>query len=242
MNEQEISAMVREFAPIIREYVDSVTAPLIARIAELEARPAPEKGEKGDAGESVTAEQIASLVSTEVTKALEAPAYVMSLASLAAKDAASFIPTHKDAIEPLLARIAELEAREPIHGEKGECGSQGPQGEKGEAGQSVTPEDLSPLIKSAVVSTLQDEQDGFLGKLLDQAQATISEHVETAVARIPIPKDGATGDRGERGSSFTCGDGLPEFDGTDGDAYLDLKTGNVYAFKSSQSPQPSTSL
>jgi hypothetical protein len=40
-----------EMTAIVKGYVDRATAPLEKRIAELEARPLPEKGEKGDSGE-----------------------------------------------------------------------------------------------------------------------------------------------------------------------------------------------
>jgi hypothetical protein len=40
-----------EMTAIVKGYVDRATAPLEKRIAELEARPLPERGEKGDPGE-----------------------------------------------------------------------------------------------------------------------------------------------------------------------------------------------
>jgi len=47
MHDSEIDALAKGMVPFVREVVTEATAPLIARIAELEARPT----EKGDVGE-----------------------------------------------------------------------------------------------------------------------------------------------------------------------------------------------
>lgn len=119
------------------------------------------------------------------------------------------------AIEPLLARIAELEAREPIHGkdgiqgdkgeqgipgssgERGEAGPegpQGPQGEKGEAGQSISTEDLAPLIAGAVAKALESSGEAFVAKA-----------AERAAALVPAPQDGRDGEPGPAGEKGDAG-------------------------------------
>jgi hypothetical protein len=49
MKTEQIKAMIVELAPVIREFVAAEQAPLLKRIAELEARQ-PERGEKGEPG------------------------------------------------------------------------------------------------------------------------------------------------------------------------------------------------
>lgn len=49
MNRSEIAALAEGMVPFVRECVSEATAPLTARIAELEARPA-EKGAAGEQG------------------------------------------------------------------------------------------------------------------------------------------------------------------------------------------------
>lgn len=55
MNQAEITALAKGMVPFVREVVAEETAkavePLVARIAQLEARPMPERGEKGERGD-----------------------------------------------------------------------------------------------------------------------------------------------------------------------------------------------
>jgi hypothetical protein len=117
------------------------------------------------------------------------------------------IPEVKAAIaaaqKPLIERIAEIEAREPVKGEKGDPGEAiiGPPGKDG-----PTIDDIEPLIDRAVagIKLPLDGKDGADGTsitlddvapLIDKAVAEIQE----AVAAIPAPKDGRDGLDGRDG-------------------------------------------
>lgn len=47
----DMAVLAEEIAAIVSEEVERSTAPLVARIAELEVRPSPERGEKGEPGQ-----------------------------------------------------------------------------------------------------------------------------------------------------------------------------------------------
>ena len=75
------------------------------------------------------------------------------------------------ALEPVLARLAVLEQRQP---------------EKGEPGKSVTVEDVTPIIEQAVsnaVSKIPPAKDGKSVTVEDVAPL-----IESAVSAIPVPK------------------------------------------------------
>lgn len=95
------------------------------------------------------------------------------------------------ALAPLQARIAELEARDPVAGPPGEKGESGPRGEDG----------ASP------------EPEAVAAALLPIAGDIISDAVAKAVAALPAPEKGDTGERGEKGE--------PGKNGTDGEAGAD---------------------
>ena len=48
MKHRELSALAAAIVPAIRDYVDTVFAPLVDRLKFLEERPGPAKGEKGE--------------------------------------------------------------------------------------------------------------------------------------------------------------------------------------------------
>jgi len=99
MNNREVASLMRGIAPVIRGFVESATAPLVAEISVLEARE-PIHGKDGKDG---------------VDGKDAAPLSAEALA-----EHANVLVTRETA--PLVGRIAALEAREPIHGEKGEPG------------------------------------------------------------------------------------------------------------------------
>lgn len=71
-------------------------------------------------------------------------------------------------VAPLLARLAQLEATQPVPGERGEKGEQGepgPQGERGADGVTPAPEDLEPLVQKvfAVHAPLLKGEQGERG-------------------------------------------------------------------------------
>ena len=86
----------------------------------------------------------------------------------------------KEATAPLIKRIEELEAREPV---------------KGEDGKSITPEDVAPMIAAEVakaVAAIPAPKDGESVTVEDVAPL-IGEQVKAAVDAIPKPKDGRDG-------------------------------------------------
>ena len=89
----------------------------------------------------------------------------------------------KEATAPLIKRIEELEAREPV---------------KGEDGKFVAPEDVAPMIAEEVakaVASLPAPKDGESVTVEDVAPL-IAEQVKAAVEAIPKPKDGRDGKDG----------------------------------------------
>lgn len=96
------------------------------------------------------------------------------------------------ALEPILARLAVLEARQLERGEKGERGDPGEKGERGEAGERG--------------ERGEDGASVDLAWLTDTVQSMVSEAVEAAVKALPAPErgergeTGQTGEQGERGA------------------------------------------
>lgn len=92
----------------------------------------------------------------------------------------------KEAVDPLVRRIEELESREPI---------------KGEDGKSVTPEDVAPMIQEEVakaVAQIPPAKDGQ-SITVDDVAPMIAEQVKAAVESMPKPKDGKDGRDGKDG-------------------------------------------
>lgn len=141
----------------------------------------------------------------------------------------------RDAVAPLLKRIEELEAREPVRGEKGDAGpqgepgqrgEQGPQGpqgevgergEKGEPGRDADPVDLDALADAVVAKLLASDR---LETLTDLAAVkAVADHFEANP--VQHGKDGRDGKDGERGADGARGEkGDPGQSGRDG---LDVK-------------------
>lgn len=123
-----------------------------------------------------------------------------------------------EATAPLLARIALLEAREPIPGANGRDGVDGhdadpavvaafvqaevakavakmpvpTNGSDGRDGHSVTAEDVQPLIRAEVAQAMAAvpiPKDGT-SITVDDVTPLITREVAQAVAQIPVPKDG----------------------------------------------------
>jgi hypothetical protein len=100
------------------------------------------------------------------------------------------------ALQPLDARLATLEARQPEKGEKGEPGAQG---KDGADGKSVTLEEVRTYLDAEVATwALSFER---------RAQDTL----QRALDRIPEPTDGRDGRDGKDGRD---GLGVEDFDAT----------------------------
>jgi integrin beta 3 len=103
------------------------------------------------------------------------------------------------AFEPIIKRLAKLEARQP---EKGEPGQDGKDGKDGVDGKSVTLEDVIPVLKAMQGEWALDFER--------RAQALF----QKAVDAIPKPVDGKDGQDGKDGVDGLGWDNLVvEFDG-----------------------------
>lgn len=207
-------------AGVMAEAIKAATAPLIARIAVLEARPiihgrdgrdgvglpgpAGEKGEKGDRGEPgkdappVDTDAIVKAVVTQIPTPTN---------GRDGKDAdTAVIEAMKAQIEGLQAQIADLTTKaqpsqEPVAALVQKAigaipiPKDGKDGEPGKDGTSVTVEDVAPLIQAEVAK---------------------------ALAGIQLPKDGANGHDGKDGVGVAGA-----VIGRDGDLILTLSDGTV---------------
>lgn len=114
------------------------------------------------------------------------------------KLAAALAPIVMGAVEkataPLLKRIDELEARDPIQGEKGDPGKDGEDGRDGE----------SPSV-DAVADAVASRFERRFADLTLSWERQARDMAEKAIDRMPAPKDGANG---KDGRDFE----QPEFD------------------------------
>jgi hypothetical protein len=205
----DAEALAEAHAALVREFVEHSMAPVLRRLAALEAR-SPEKGEPGKDAESAFAKATADM-----------PALVKQLVD----DAVSAIalPPAPAAIEPDMDAIGEMVARE-VHTAVAALPLP-------KDGESVTVEDVRPLIDEALgaaVAMLPVPKDGadaesafakatadmpaLVKQMVDEAIAeippveappaiepdmaaigeTIAAEVERAVAAIPPPRDGTS--------------------------------------------------
>ena len=109
----------------------------------------------------------------------------------------------REAVEPLLKRIDELESRQPERGEKGEKGDAGQQGEPGQDAEQV-------LVADVVAELLSTKA---LDPILDLlATDAIAKHFEANP--VQHGRDGKDGERGPQGEKGEPGDAGK--DGADG--------------------------
>lgn len=141
MKHTDMEAFAKFLAPVVRDYFDKVSTPLIERIAMLEGRelPAPlqgekgepgERGEKGDPGADADEEEIVARLLVEIERAVEA-------------------------LPP------------PGRGEKGDKGDPGEKGDKGEPGQDGAGVADALIDRSGnLVLTLEDGRIRDLGPVV----------------------------------------------------------------------------
>lgn len=237
MDHRLIEGLMEAVAPVVRDAiaagVEKATAPLLARIVELESR-APEKGEKGDPGQSVTVEELRPLIEAEVATLPPAePGKSVTLDDVRPilEGMVAALPkaeNGKDA-DPELIGLMVSEAVDKLP--------------PPEPGKSVTPDDLRPMLEE-MVAALPKPENGkdadpelielmiseAVGKLppaepgksvdLEETAELISMQVKQAVAALPKPEDGKDGQPGQDGEPGAPGangaDGQPGRDGVDG--------------------------
>lgn len=113
----EAAALMKAVATVIREHVGKALDPILARLAAIEARPAPEKGEPGADGASVTLDDVQPVIQ-------------------AALDGFS---------SKAMALIAAIP--KPKDGRDGVDGKDGAPGKDGVDGKSITVDDVAPMIE-----------------------------------------------------------------------------------------------
>lgn len=113
----EAAALMKAVATVIREHVGKALDPILARLAAIEARPAPEKGEPGADGASVTLDDVQPVIQ-------------------AALDGFS---------SKAMALIAAIP--KPKDGRDGVDGKDGAPGKDGVDGKSITVDDVAPMLE-----------------------------------------------------------------------------------------------
>ena len=192
-----------EFGKAMGSIVSSAIAPLQKRIDELEARQ-PERGEKGDPGDIGKAGENgrdggigpkgdkgdAGPIGEKGepgkdAEPLDADAIVAELvAKLLASDG---LKTLAD-MAASSAMVEYLQANPIQHGKEG---PQGPRGEAGVDGKSVTLEDASLVLESAINKHMLD------------LERRATDTINRAVDKIPVPKDGRDGKDGADFTTFS---------------------------------------
>ncbi len=113
----EAAALMKAVATVIREHVGKALDPILARLAAIEARPAPEKGDPGEDGASVTLDDVQPVIQ-------------------AALDGFS---------SKAMALIAAIP--KPKDGRDGVDGKDGAPGKDGVDGKSITVDDVAPMLE-----------------------------------------------------------------------------------------------
>lgn len=113
----EAAALMKAVATVIREHVGKALDPILARLAAIEARPAPEKGDPGEDGASVTLDDVQPVIQ-------------------AALDGFS---------SKAMALIAAIP--KPKDGRDGVDGKDGAPGKDGVDGKSITVDDVVPILE-----------------------------------------------------------------------------------------------
>lgn len=197
MDKNEIGAIMKAVARVVKDYVAGALVPLSKKVDEFESRlkaiPAGPKGEKGDPGESIRGEKGdpgAEGKSVDVAALVEqATAGCRALATQLFES----VPKPKD----------------------GAAGAKGDKGERGANGKDADPGAVRAEVLKAVgeLPAPKDGKEGAPGK--DADPEVVKELVAAAVAAIPKPadgKDGAPGERGPAGESIKGDKGDPGAD------------------------------
>lgn len=198
MEEKDYKALAANLAPVIKSQIEAATAPLVARIKELEGRE-PAAGPKGEPGSEgapgAKGVDGASLTNAHIDRTGN---LVLTLSDGSQKDLGLVVGKSVPAseIETLVkGAVTAAVAALPVPKD----------GRDGTDGKDIEPEFVRGLIKDAVAALPvpkdgrdgQDGRNGTDGK--DTEIETVKSLVKAAVAEIPVPKDGQNGTPGRDG-------------------------------------------
>lgn len=198
LDHRAVEGLMEAIAPIIKSAIadatEKATVPLLERIAELEARK-PEKGEPGEAGKSVTLDDVRPLLQEMV-------------AAIPPAEPGKSVTV--DDVRPLLAEMVDALPK-PENGKSVTLDEVRPLLEEmvaaippAEPGKSVTLDDVQPLIAEAVAA-LPKPADGK-SVTVDEVRPLLQEMVAALPPaapgeRGPEGEPGKPGEKGERGDA-----------------------------------------
>ncbi len=214
MKYSEIKLLAEGVAPVVREVVDKLTAPLMAenkgltdRLAALEKRldgmPSPKDGRDGAPGadgKSITIDDVAPLIIQEVEKAVAAIP--------AAKDGEQGTPGC-DADPDVVAALVHERIKEQLNAMQ-----------RAVEGIPEAPElpDITAMIAEAVAA-IPAPKSGDDGKsvAVEDVLPALQEEMRRFLETVPLPKDGEPGKDGKDGRDGADGkNGAPGEKGADG--------------------------
>lgn len=190
-----IEAIVDGVIPAVKEYTDKTLAPVVAKLAEIEAR-APQKGEPGapgergqdglngkDADEAVIAKLIESAVAA-LPKPEDGKSITLDDVRPIVEEVVAKIPSAKDGkdADPLeVAALIKLEVETAVAAIP-----------PATDGKSVTIDDVRPVLEE-LVAKIPPAKDG---KDIDaqEVSALVTVEVAKSVAALPPAKDGKDSD------------------------------------------------
>lgn len=154
-NIRDLSALVKELAPVVKAHVASVFGPLAERVKALEARQ-PERGEKGDPGQAgKDADPVdADAIADAVIERLLASDRLDTLADLKAAEA---VAKHFEA-NPV------RDGKDGERGPQGERGAEGPAGKDGRDGLDVR--DMLRNADGRLIAVMSDGTTRDLGEFV----------------------------------------------------------------------------
>ncbi len=196
----DTKALAQATALIVREAVSAATAPLLERMAQLEARsagfddgtirqlidaavaaiPAPQDGK------SVTIADVEPIIAASVERAVGALPPAKDVMSITVADIEPLIADH---IECAIAALPPVDITDVVESAVRSAVKALPTPSDG---KSVTVEEVTPLIAEQVeraVAALPPAKDGQSVTIAD-VESTIATAVERAVASLPPAKDG----------------------------------------------------
>lgn len=182
MNHSDIAALMKGAAPAIRDFVASAMQPLVDRISELERQlESAQAVDHKDAIASAVADAVANIPAAPAGKDADMAEVERMIAVSVGRAVSEIEPREPDA-EQIRSMIAEEVAKLPP-------------AEPGKPAEPPTADELrdlmAPLVKDAV-GALPKAQDGQSVTVEDLAPV-VADEVAKAMAAIPAPKDGAPG-------------------------------------------------